>query len=239
MNTSRTDRITPKIWLLFVPVLASIAWAQTRPADPLEESLIAAWEHQLQSRPETVVFERIEPGLYRYHTTFFPFDGTLRVLNVAIRQQPSWSPQGLAMGVVEVELEGLDEDFMTKHVQSYGMWHQDNVMYHDAATERWLTTDEYPSVIGSTVGEYSGWGCLLAEGGNLFWIVLLGLFVVFLTLITKKASRQMKSAMSAQDKVLAEQERAMALSEKAVEISQDSNRLLREILDAIKDSSNR
>ena len=221
-------------------VSAAAATGQAQSSDPLEQSLIEAWEQRQSSRPKTVTFERIEPGQYRFHTTFFPFDGRLRVVNVAIDEHPDWTADGVSTGVVEVELEGAGENFMTKHAHSYGMWSQDNFLYHDPGSGRWVGADEYSSLLNaqssvSTPGP-GGWSCFSGRLGGVIPLILLTPLVILVALLARKASRQMKTAMSAHDKALAEQARAIQLTEKAVQLSEDSNRVLKEILEAIKDS---
>ena len=239
MHLKRQDvKKVALIWFMLATVCGGIASAGTPEADPLEGSLVQAWEQLQKDHPKTTTFERIEPGLYRFVTSRFPFDGQVRVLNVAVDRTSGWSPNEWAMGVVEVELVGLADDFMTKHAHSYSMWAQDNLLYLDPQSQRWISLDDYPSLVNSQLPA-SRRGCILGQSENIFWLGLLVVVALVLLVVSKKASRQMKSAMAAQDKVLAEQERAMKLTEKAVAISQDSNRLLGEILEAIKDTQKR
>ena len=222
--------------------------------DALEQSLLEAWEQVQKNDRRTVVFEQVEPGSpqasvdlkgetarsreYRFHTKWFPFDGRLRVVNVAVGDQQQWyGQQTPVMGVVEVQLEGLDDDFMTRHAQSYSMWQQTNMLYHDPRTGRWVTMDEYAGWVEDAVTDTAvgnGWGCLLTGSVDPFWITFLVVVLVFLAVLSRNASKSMKRTMAAQDKVIAEQERGMRLSEQAVEINQDNNRVLKEILEVIK-----
>jgi hypothetical protein len=81
-------------------------------------------------------------------------------------------------------------------------------------------------------GGFLGW-C----SSNLFWILFLVVLAAMLWWVSRKANRQMKQAMAAQDQVMEEQERAIQLTETAIEISRDTNRVLREILDVLRHGS--
>jgi uncharacterized membrane protein len=176
------------------------------------------------------VFERIEDGRYRFQTERFPFDGVLRVINVVIDDRHVNFGQGIVMGMVEVKLEEVSDEFHRDHAYSIGIWQSGNTLYFDQESEIWLDASEWQQQIMDQMpfGGFWGW-C----SQNLFWVVFLILLVVMLWWVSRKANRQMNRATELQDKAMAEQERAIKLSEEALEISRDSNRLLRQILEAL------
>lgn len=202
---------------------------QTQPS-ATEASLITAWETVQKNHPKTQAFEKIEDGLYRFHTTRFPFEGQLRVLNLAIDEQAFGMPGVPTMGAVEVELVGAPDDFTTKHTHSYSMWEQDNLLYYNARTRLWVPMRQYDY---SPQPDQASFNLCRVLNTDSFWLIFLLILLVPVLLLTRKASRQMKSAMAAQDKALSEQERAIKLTERAVQISEDSNQLLRQIRDAL------
>jgi hypothetical protein len=51
----------------------------------------------------------------------------------------------------------------------------------------------------------------------------------------RRAGKQINTTMAAQDKALTEQERAIRLTEEALELSRDSNLVLKEIRDLLRD----
>lgn len=123
------------LFFLFAPVILFAA--------PTEESLIEAWENVQKKDPETVVFENLSPGSYRFKTERFPFDGELKVLNITIDERMEGYDYGFIMGVVEVELVDLPEDFLDKYSYSYSTWIQNNMLYYDEENGKWLSTKEY------------------------------------------------------------------------------------------------
>lgn len=195
-----------------------------------EGSLIAAWEAVQKNDPKTQVFERVEPGVYQFHTGRFPYEGTLRVVGVTIDEMPMVGEDGWAMGIVEVELADLPDDFFMKHSRSYGVWEQGNILYFDPKAEAWVT----PKQMQERVNERAGGGLCWLSWSGYFWVGILAVAIAFLVVVAKKANKQMNRAMSAQDRVLADHQRVVELSERAVRLSEDSNRVLKEILEVMK-----
>lgn len=214
---------------LCVAVLAAGASAQD--VEPTRESLLAAWEASQREDPQTIHFERAEDGRYLLATERFPFDGSVRVLNLVIDDSTLEYPSSIVMGVIEADLEDLSDEFRRQHAYSIGLWQAANTLYFDGDAGRWMTSTEWQ---GSMVERYAspGWMSWVSSS---FWLIFLVIIVVAMWWITRRAGRQLKTATAAQDKALAEQERAIRLTEEALEISRDSNRLLGEILDALKE----
>ena len=203
------------------------AWAQTD--EPTRESLLAAWETAQREDPQTIVFEKEENGRYRFATNRFPFDGTVRVLNLVVDDSGVKYPSATVMGVVEAELEDMSDDFRRQHAYSVGLWQAANMLYFDYEHGRWMTSAEWQ---GFMVDQYASPN-FMSWISSSFWLIFLLIIVIVLWWTMRRAGRQFKSATAAQDKALAEQERAIRLTEEAIEIGRDSNRLLRGILEAL------
>lgn len=200
-------------------------------AQPDRTSLLAAWENQLRADPQTLVFEKIDDDRYHFSTERFPFDGTIRVLNLVVDDRTLDYAEGGTMGVVEVDLENLNDEFRRQHAYSIGLWQASNTLYYDADSESWVSAAQWQS---SMMDRYAGggwWGWISSAS----WFVFLLLLLVVLFFAVRRANKQIKTTMAAQDKALAEQERAIRLTEEAVELSRDSNRVLKEIRDLLRD----
>lgn len=199
--------------------------------EPTRESLLTAWEQVQRDDPNTVVFEKVEPDRYRFETRLFPFDGVVSVLNTVIDDRQAHLPGGFVLGMVEAKLEELPDEFLVNHSYSISLWQSTNTLYFDIEEDRWITVSEWQEHLSRSYPDL-GWLSWLSNG---LWIVLLAVLVAVLWWVARKANRQMKQAMAAQDKALADQERVIRLSEEALQISRDSNSVLREILDVLRD----
>jgi hypothetical protein len=135
------------------------------------------------------------------------------------------------MGVVEVDLEDVSDEYRRQYAYSIGLWHSANTLYFNEATGSWLSAADWQS---SMVDQYTngGWFPSVSDSA---WLVLLAVMLGLVAWLARRAHRQIESAAAAQRKILDEQERVIRLSEQAVEISRDSNSVLKEIRDALKD----
>src|SRR6266576_129165 len=92
------------VLLLFAP------WIPSASAQKSEEGLLAAWEQAQKADPNTLKFERVKDHQYHFATKRFPFDGDLLVRNGVVGSF-SVNEEGISMGTVEVELQGLTDNF--------------------------------------------------------------------------------------------------------------------------------
>jgi len=224
--------INRSLCVLFVGallILSAPAFSQIE--EPTRQSLLAAWEAGLREDPQTLVFEKLEDGRYRWSTERFPFDGVVRVLNLVVDDRTFEYAASGVVGVVEADLEGVNDEFRRQYSYSIGLWHGANTFYFNVDTGEWQSATEWQS---SMVERYSDGGWLAWLSGWV-WIFFLAIMVLVVVWISRRASRGMKKATSAQDRALAEQERAIKLTEDAVEISRDSNRVLKEIRDLLQE----
>jgi hypothetical protein len=75
------------------------------------------------------------------------------------------------------------------------------------------------------------WGFLSA---NLFWVLFLVLLVAFLAHASRKATRQMKTALEAQRKAMDDQQLSLDMARRSIELNEQANRLLEEIRDTLR-----
>ena len=192
---------------------------------PTKESLITAWENQQKTDPNTLAFEKISSNSYRFKTERFPFDGELKILNVTVDEQMSGFEGGFTMGIVEIELVDLPEDFLKKYAYSYSSWSQNNILYYDRENEQWLSAKEYYTK--AQEGLPSG---IFIDPFN--YIPLLFLF--FLIIILLFAYNIQKRNRKYLDFVRELSQKETELAEKNYKLSKSSNKLLKDILKELK-----
>lgn len=197
---------------------------------PTEASLIQAWETQLRGDPSTVLLDRVGDRRYHFKTTRFPFDGELRVLNANLDESPAELGEGFTIGVVEVELAGLPRDFAEKHAYSYARWQAGNMLYFDRGASAWMSAREWQGKMARQVRTVP----LLARASQYLWLVFLAALVVFVALLGRRTSRQLKTAQGAQERILADHQRSLQLVERSMQIAEDSNHVLHGILQALE-----
>jgi hypothetical protein len=214
MNKVRLDIfLITSLFFLFTPTILF--------ALPTEESLIETWEGFQKSDPKTLVFEKLSEDLYRFKTERFPFDGELKILNVTVDEQTASFEGGFILGVVEVELLDLPEDFLEKYSYSYSAWIQDNILYYDTEEEKWLSAEEYYGKMREKVPT----GFLL-DILNYLPFLFLFLVVAILLIAINVQHKNKKYLNHAYDL----SEKQMKLIEKSHSLAQQSNKLLSEIL---------
>lgn len=218
---------------LAIGLVALTARAQATAPD--ESALLAAWEAAQRGDPKTTAFERLGERRYRFATSRFPFDGELVVLNlcidtVAVGDEPATT------GVVEVELIGVDDRFRQRFAHSYGAWAATQQFYWDETAGRWVDWRAWGRQLQERAlrGLGSGGGLGGWASRNLFWVLFLALLVVLLGVFARRANRQMKAAMAAQEVALAQQRQSIELVERSLALGEDSNRVLHGILEELR-----
>lgn len=204
---------------------------------PTEESLLSTWEQFQTNDPQNLLFEKIEDGRYKFQTKRFPYNGEIHVLNLSIDETPGAYDTNTIMGVIEVELTDLPEDFYSIHSHSFATWQQTNYFYYDHDLKRWISSKEWQTKMYDKPEISSPWWSCL----NSFWIFLIIFLVIFIILLSRKASSQMKYAMAAQDtaldqqrKALDDQQKALQLGERSVELAEKMTSLLSQILEELR-----
>lgn len=149
-----------------------------------EAGLIAAWEQEQKSDPTTIKFEKTKDRQYHFSTKRFPFDGELLVRNVVLENYPGVNQDGISTGTVEVELQGVTDDFHRTFATSYANWSTGNTLFgiprRNAGSRHRSTFNRCASVFldrwcgppsSALDGLASCWsfsaGCSSASGGTL------------------------------------------------------------------------
>jgi len=185
-------------------------------AKPTEEGLLEAWKNLQKNDPKTIVFEKAGENLYRFKTEKFPFDGKLKVLNLVIDDRMSDLEYGYIMGIVEVELVDLPEDFVNKHPYSYSMWAQDNTLYFDGESDRWLNGKEWNAKRGDLLNVPPGiFANFLYYGTTVIYLA----FMAILFIILMKTHKKNKEYMN--------------IAQKSLTLSEESNKILKRLLEKL------
>ncbi len=204
----------------------SILWAQ-----PSEDSLIQAWETVQKSDPKVVTFEKLGDRKYKFKTEYFPFDGELRIKDAIVGDSGGGMAGDYFMGIIQVELLGFSKDKIEQYNYRYSMWAVNNNLYFDKRLGKWLSAREFQSAMINKADQMSRstW-----DIGNYAIIILVfvGLFVSWK--IMQRYGRTTKVALQKQEEAIARYDVGMKLSEKSVQLAEESNHLLKEILEVLK-----
>lgn len=228
----------PTVLLVLLAAATTVSAEQHQSAgglDSLKVSLLERWERAQREDPQTLRFEGLGKGRYRFHTERFPFDGELEVVNVSVDTLDGWVADDYRIGVVEVELKDLPEGFTQRHAYSVGQWRSHNQFYLDVASGQWLTPAEWRQALSepTLAAEVPrpALGCIV----NWSYLLLIVIFVLALVVVIRKASRQYRKATAAQDAALAGQRRALELSEQVLENARETRLILSEIRDLLRE----
>lgn len=214
MNKVRLDIfLIMRLFLFFIPTILS--------AFPTEESLIETWESFQKNDPKTLIFEKLPNDRYRFKTERFPFDGELKILNVTVDEQTSSFEGGFILGVIEVELLDLPEDFLEKYSYSYSSWIQDNILYFDKEEEKWLSDEEYYGKMRGKV-QPGFFFDILNYLPFLFLFLVVAILLIAIN-VQQKNKKYLKHAYDLSEK-------QMKLIEKSHNLAQESNKLLSKIM---------
>lgn len=205
---------------------------------PTEAGLIRAWEASQKSDPETIVLEKRAEGSYRFATKRFPFDGELKLLKATI--EDTSAARDFVPGVVEVELVGLPEKVLKDYARSYAYWQTGNMLYYDSAARRWLSAKEFRAAALKRAG-VSFWRTSL-------WSWLPGLlFILILVIIIgmlgraqqkqKQYAKRIERSFDISERMLAMSEKNAQAVEKSLQLTEDSNRVLKELLEEVRKRS--
>lgn len=225
-------KLSASILLLFsflLPFLISLCAAA-----PTEKSLLRAWESMQRNDSEVLIFEKTEESLYNFKTERFPFDGQVRILNITIDDRMGEYEYGSILGVIEVELVDLPEDFLEKYSYSYSVWESNNTLYYDKQSERWVTSTELVALtqtkeprLRSFFSSYFT-SCLLI-------IVFIIILIVFFIAVNGMQKRNKKYL----DESRASIKRSLDIAEKSLSLSEESTSILKDILEELKKKKNK
>lgn len=207
-----------------------------------ETGLIAAWEQQQKSDPTTIKFEKTKDRQYHFSTKRFPFDGELLVRNVVLEDYPGVNQDGISTGTVEVELQGVNEEFHRTFAASYGKWITGNTLYWDPKAQHWLTSEQYFQQVRDRIPKQMAWPALVSFG----WLGILVVIFGFLFFSLWRYNSRMKVINQRSDRVMQISERNGQIAERNAQIAEQSlklqeqnAKLFQEILEELKKISAR
>ncbi len=222
--------------LLLCLVMNSLVGAVEKPS---EESLIKAWEQIQKSNPATVTFDKLADRRYKFKTTQFPFDGELKINDATIDVGTMAGPySNFIMAVLDIELVGLPKEITQKN-RKYSIWARSNMLYYDKQTDKWLTFEEFQAEVAKINNSSSSSGLL----SNYVLLALLILALIYVLNFLRKNRQAVKTSLDRQAESIAKidesiemSKKSFQLSEKSIQLGEETNKILREILTALKKS---
>jgi len=213
--------------LFFVAMHALLSAAEK----PTEESLIKAWEELQKSDPNTITFEKIADHRYKYKTSLFPFDGELKINDATIEDIEMGPYNAFIMGPLDVELVDLPKDVPQKYPRKYSMWMRNNTLYYDKKEGKWLSPQAFQAVMTKMTTEMSKPSGLFS---NYLSLVVLLLALVCIVYFLQKNRQAVKTSLQRQAEAIVRVEKSIELSEKGMQQSEETNKILKEILEVLK-----
>lgn len=202
-----------------------------------EPGLIAAWEQEQKSDPTTIKFEKTKDRQYHFSTKRFPFDGELLVRNVVLEDYPGVNQDGISTGTVEIELQGVNEEFHRTFAASYGKWITGNTLYWDPKAQRWLTSEQYFRQVRERIPKQMVWPALVGFGwSGILLLIFVGLFFGLwrsqkrMKIISQRSERSLQ--ISERNGQLAE--RNAQIFEQSLKLQEQNAKLFQEILEELK-----
>lgn len=193
--------------------------------------LIAAWEQEQKTDPETIKLEKTADGQYNFATKRFPFDGLLLVRNTSIEDVPTAvNNKEMATGTVEVELQGLPDNFREIYGSSYARWRMTSTLYWSGAANRWMTSEEYLRSLRSNLPMGFVWSFMPFFGWTVILLIVLGVVVYN----AFRANRRVAAISRRNERVIEISERNAALAEKNAALFEENTKIFHEILDELK-----
>jgi hypothetical protein len=216
------DRVRPRLLpalgfgLLVLAAPAPVAGQAT------EAGLVQAWEAVQKNDPATTAFEKRAEGSYHF-------------LKATI-EEPAGADT-FAYGIVEVELVALPDKITRDYARSYSLWQATNMLTYDSKAKKWMTSREFAAALRAGGIGSLGSARLWTWGPSVF---LLAVFLMILWLLARTQRRQKEYAkkidrsFERSERLQQLAEKNAALVEKALAVAEDSNRVLKEILEALR-----
>jgi hypothetical protein len=207
-----------------VALLSSAFWIQPARAQKSEEALLAAWEQAQKTDPSTIKFEKVKDRQYHFATKRFPFDGDLLVRNAVVEDFSAVNQDGISMGTIEVELQGVTEDFYRTYARSYTQWTTANTLYWNPKTQQWLTSEKYFQQVRARIPALAVWPALMGFG----WLGILVLIFAFLLFSLFRYNGKLKIINQRSERTLQISERNGQIAERNAQIFEQSFKLQQE-----------
>lgn len=219
---------------VFIAVLLCLVFSFVGFAEqlPTEESLIAAWEEIQKNDPNNIKFEKIKDKEYRINNNKIPFEGILKINSADIEDSMMGDNEYL-MGIVDAELVGLSSDFIEKNSRRYYGWARNNNLYYDKNKNKWITVQEFHKVLTENQDKVMG---IFSFVSNYLFIILLIFIIISAVYFSRKQKKVINKSFEQQAQVIAQVNKSLELGEKSVELNQETNEILKDILDELKKS---
>lgn len=208
------------------------------------QAVLQAWENAQKTDPLTVTFEQTAPGTYHLKTTRFPYDGTVRIGGIVIRDIPGTTNGSTKFAAVEPTLDQDNAKFESQYPESFSDWHTRNIFYYKPQDKAWIDQAHVKfTPFAETVHSAN-----LARNAAYLLLGALTLLVIGLVALRLREARaiqkRFKHAEEVEKRTLTSLDRTEAAREqtsKAYETQQkthdlilEQTRLLQEILDTLK-----
>lgn len=217
------------IAVLLCLVFSFVGFAQQLPT---EESLIAAWEEIQKNDPNNIKFEKIKNKEYKISNNKIPFEGILKINSADIDDGMMGNNEYL-MGVIEAELVGLSNEFIEKNSRRYYGWARNNNLYYDKNAKKWITMQEFQKALTEKQDKMFG---IFSFVSNYLFIFLLIIIIIYTVYFTRKQKKAIDKSMEWQTSAMTQMNKSLELGEKSVELNQETNEILKDILDELKKS---
>lgn len=221
--------IGPLIISVLAMLLISPVYAQ-----PTGESLIQAWEKIQKSDPKVLKLEKLGDNHYTFKTDRFPFDGELRIKGVIMDDVGTKHATDFIFGTIQTELIGLPSNYLQQYSYNYSTWARNNTLYYDKKLGSWISFKQFQDVMTNKTAKLykCNWGM-----SDYAMIVLAVVGIVIILRIFQKNKTYMKTALQKQEEGIARFDVAVRQSEKGLQLNEETNKLLREILEVLKSKS--
>ncbi len=210
-----------------------------------------AWEKAQKSDPLTVTFEQTAPGTYHLKTTRFPYDGTVHIGGIVIRDLPGTNNGATKYAAVEPTLDQDNAKLESQYPESFNDWRVRNSFYYKPQEKAWVDHDHMkftPSADFTHSANLAMNSAYLLIGG--FLLLIIGLVALRLR-EARAIQKRFKHAEEVEKRTLASLDRSEAAfdrteaareqTRKSFETQQkthdlilEQTRLLQEILDTLK-----
>ena len=206
--------------LVIVGSLIAMCSAVGFSAVPTKESLLSGWEEIQKGNHDTVLFEKKSENLYRFKTNIFPYDGEIRILNLVIKDRPvpiQYS-NGLPSisGVVELELTSFTDEMKSKYRDSYSVWAENNTLFFDEKGNRWITSKEYGKMV------YTYTQKKIAASPDYYQYIMILALLIIIFVLPRRHDKKIDSAAQR--------------AEEAISLHKETNKLLQQVLDEMKNN---
>ncbi|MBN1474128.1 MAG: hypothetical protein JW914_05905 [Syntrophaceae bacterium] len=220
---------------VFIAVLLCLVFSFNSFAEqlPTEESLIAVWEEIQKNDPNNIMFEEIKDKEYKINNKKIPFEGILKIKDVIVDETMPIGQNDYVMGTVDVELVGVSQEFINKNARRYYNWARNNNLYYDIGAKKWINMQEFQKLLTEKQDKMFG---IFSFVSNYFYIMLLIILIVFLVYFSRKQKKIIIKSLDQQAQAMTRMKKALELSEKSVELNQETNEILKDILDELKKS---